>query len=116
MDALISHNALMFYLLTCIGILAHAGKKWIWREINYSIWDYLFKVDPHATAATLATAIIGTVTMISTGTIADYHNTTQALLVITTAFGIDASVLPATAHARTEATGKEAANADPGKP
>jgi len=115
MNALISQNALIFYLLTCVGILAHACKKWIWREINYSVWDYLFKVDIHATAATFATALAGTVTMLSTGTITDYHITSQALLVITTAFGIDATVLPATAGAKT-GSGKEASDGTPAKP
>jgi ABC-type transport system involved in cytochrome c biogenesis permease component len=115
MEALISQNALVFYLLTCVGIVAHACKKWIWREIDYSVWAYLFKVDIHATAATFATALAGTVTMISTGTITDYHITSQALLVMTTAFGIDASVLPATANAKAR-SGKEVSDGTAAKP
>lgn len=97
MHTLISWNALAFYAMALVGIFAHAFKKWIWREINYSVWEYLFKVDPRATLATVATAISTIAGMVAHGVLVDPNDGTQAFLAIATAFGIDSVVLPATA-------------------
>lgn len=94
MDTFISWDAAVFYALTLAGIVGHAITLWFQRKIDYSVWDYLFKVDPRDTAYTVATALGGTMTMLSTKAVYDYHVASQVIAVTAAAFAVDHIVLP----------------------
>jgi hypothetical protein len=58
MDKLITSAAFGFYGIAMLGFVAHAVKKCVLGEINYSLYAYLFTVDRRGTFITVATCIL----------------------------------------------------------
>lgn len=99
MDKLITASAFIFYGIALLGIVAHAFKKWAYREINYSVYAYLFQIDPRATLATVAAALGSVVVAIGSGHISDVHAFADVSTAFLAGFMLDSAILPATAGA-----------------
>lgn len=97
MDKLISLTAFGFYGLALLGVVLHAVKKWYNKEIPYSVFDYLFTVDPRGTVATVATALGGAIGAVASGSLTNLSDPVQVVAVVTTAIAIDSAVYPANA-------------------
>lgn len=95
MDKLITLTAFGFYALALVGILAHAVKKWAMHEINYSVFDYLFTVDPRGTLLTMSTAIGAVITAVGTGQISNLHTFADVAVAFGAGFMCDSAIYPA---------------------
>lgn len=99
MDKLITTAALMIYGLALIGIIAHAVKKWLMREISYSVFAYLFTVDQRGSALTLFLVLGAAITAVGTGQLNNPHLFGDASAAFLIGFAFDSLIYPANSKA-----------------
>lgn len=95
MDKLITLSAFILYGLAVAGILAHAIKKWLMKEISYSVTDYLFVVDPRGSLWTLLSVLGAVAAAIGSGQINDPHLFPDASAAFLIGFAFDSTISPA---------------------
>jgi hypothetical protein len=95
MDKLITLSALMLYGLALLGIVAHAIKKWMMKEISYSVFAYLFTVDPRGSLLTICSVLAAVLTAVGTGQINDPHLFPDASAAFLIGFAFDSTISPA---------------------
>jgi hypothetical protein len=98
MDKLITASAFAFYGIALLGIVAHAVKKWAMHEINYSLFDYFFTVDPRGTLVTVGTVLGAVVTAVGSGQIGDLHVFADVSTAFLAGFACDSAIYPAGAQ------------------
>jgi len=101
MDKLITINAFAFYGITILGIVAHAVKKWGMKEIPYSVYAYLFSVDPRGSMVTVGTALGAVVTAVGSGAITDVHQFASVSTAFLAGYACDSAIYPANGKAAT---------------
>ena len=99
MDKLITHMAFGFYAIALLGIVAHAVKKWAMREINYSVYAYLFTVDRRGSFITVASVLASVIGAVGSGSIADLHTFADVSTAFLLGFACDSAIYPANATA-----------------
>lgn len=95
MDKIVSWYGFAFYGMALLGIVAHAVKKWAMREISYSVFAYLFTVDPRGTLVTVGTALGAVVSAVGTGQIASVHSFADVSVAFLAGFACDSAIYPA---------------------
>jgi hypothetical protein len=95
MDKLITLSAFILYGLGLLGIVAHAIKKWMMKEISYSIIDYLFFVDPRGSLLTLFSVLGAVLSAVGSGQINDPHLFPDASAAFLIGFAFDSTISPA---------------------
>ena len=95
MDKLISQAAFILYGLALIGIVAHAVKKWLMKEISYSVFDYLFMVDRRGAVLTAFSVLGAMIAAVGGGQINDPHLFADASAAFLIGFAFDSTISPA---------------------
>jgi hypothetical protein len=100
MDKIISMSAFILYGVGLLGIVAHAIKKWMMKEINYSVYDYLFTQDPRGSMLTVFTVLGAILTAVGTGQISNVHAFSDVSVAFLAGFAADSAIYPATTGAK----------------
>lgn len=88
MENLFTLAALQFYLVTLAGMIAHALKKWVMREIEGELIHW-YTVNRRYTAGVFMAAMGATVAGISTGLYTDFSDSAQVIACFMFAYGVD---------------------------
>lgn len=99
MDKIITSTAFAFYGIALVGILVHAVKKWAMHEIPYSVYAYLFTVDPRGTLVTVGTALSAVISAVGTGAITDLHSFSSVSTAFLAGYACDSAIYPANGKA-----------------
>jgi len=100
MRELFTLYALAFYGLALAGIIVHAIKKWAMKEIDYSVYAYLFTVDPRGTLATVMAAMGTVIAAIGSGQLTDPHIFGNVAIAFLAGYGLDSAIYPANARGK----------------
>lgn len=99
MDKLITSTAFAFYGIALLGILVHAVKKWAMHEIPYSVYAYLFTVDPRGTLVTVGTALGAVISAVGSGQISSLHTFADVSVAFLAGYACDSAIYPANGKA-----------------
>jgi len=88
MEALINGNAPIFLAIALAGMLAHAVKKWAYREIRGKLVDW-YVMHPRASVGALLGCFGGLATALLTGTLHDPSSSAEILAAFGIGWGAD---------------------------